>query len=290
MPSISGVVYDSSGNPAIRTVRAYLRSSGAFVNRTLSAGDGSYSITVPTTAEHIVVAHDATLANATKLLVPMNGTNGSTAFTDSAGHTVTVVGSAAISTAQGKFNGSSAYFNGSTGNWLKVPYNDFVVTSAQPYCFEAWVYPTTMSGQHGIFGYDTEATGRRFFGLNGANLYIEQWGTGVVLSVAHNMTANNWYHVAFVRDTTTQYAYVNGVLKGSVGNTSPFGTSSGSFAIGSSMQGGEHPFQGYIDCARAIIGEPVYITAFTPSNYELQYLANTEFGGNAIVYDRVIPI
>mgnify|MGYP007077401822 FL=1 len=48
------------------------------------------------------------------LLLYGNGPNSSTIFTDSSlyDHTITVTGSANISTAQSKFGGSSMYFNG----------------------------------------------------------------------------------------------------------------------------------------------------------------------------------
>jgi hypothetical protein len=45
----SGAVLDGSGNPVVRTVRAYLRSTGALIGQTTSsAGTGTYSLLVAT--------------------------------------------------------------------------------------------------------------------------------------------------------------------------------------------------------------------------------------------------
>jgi len=56
----------------------------------------------------------------TKLLLHMDGADGSTTFTDEAGHTVTANGNAQIDTAQNVFGGASGLFDGSSG-YLTVP-------------------------------------------------------------------------------------------------------------------------------------------------------------------------
>lgn len=59
MTSISGVVSDAAGAPAARTVRAYVRSTGAMVGSTVSdASTGAYSMTVATTEECSVICLD----------------------------------------------------------------------------------------------------------------------------------------------------------------------------------------------------------------------------------------
>jgi len=58
----------------------------------------------------------------TTLLVPFNGANNSTVFTDYSFNpkTLTAVGNAKIVTAQSKFGGSSGYFDGG-GDYLTTP-------------------------------------------------------------------------------------------------------------------------------------------------------------------------
>ncbi len=54
---ISGTIRDATGALAARTVRAYLRSTGALSGEAVSdSGTGDYSITVGSTGEHYVVA------------------------------------------------------------------------------------------------------------------------------------------------------------------------------------------------------------------------------------------
>ena len=56
---IAGVITDDASDPVARVVRAYRRDTGALVgNTTSSAGDGSYSISLPTLDECSVIALD----------------------------------------------------------------------------------------------------------------------------------------------------------------------------------------------------------------------------------------
>lgn len=57
MKTLAGTVADDTGEPAIRTVRAYPRASGAPLFATQSAVDGTFALTVPDT-EHTVIALD----------------------------------------------------------------------------------------------------------------------------------------------------------------------------------------------------------------------------------------
>lgn len=85
---------------------------------------------------------DPYLANVSFLL-HADGTNGSTTFADSSPSSLalTAFGNAQISTAQSKFGGASALFDG-TGDYLARAYDakfDFVLSD---FTFEAWIYPT----------------------------------------------------------------------------------------------------------------------------------------------------
>jgi hypothetical protein len=110
MPTITGMVYDEDGQPAPgRIVRAYRRDTGALLTA-VETGDGSEQ-SIPDDPNYASVS----------LLLHMDGTNGSTVFTDLSPvpKVVTRFGDAQISTAQSKFGGSSAYFDG-TGDYLTV--------------------------------------------------------------------------------------------------------------------------------------------------------------------------
>ena len=73
------------------------------------------------------------------LLLAMDGTNGSTTFTDSSSNalTITPAGNAQISTAQGKFGSQSAYFDG-TGDYLDVP-GSALFSFPGDFTVECWV-------------------------------------------------------------------------------------------------------------------------------------------------------
>ena len=70
----------------------------------------------------------------------MNGTDGSTTFTDSssASRTVSANGNAAISTDQFKFGGSSYEGDGS-GDYLTVPYSADMYMDDGDFTWEGWI-------------------------------------------------------------------------------------------------------------------------------------------------------
>ncbi len=76
----------------------------------------------------------------TVLLLHADGSNGSTVFVDSGsnGKTVTAYGNAQISTAQSKFGGASAYFDGN-GDYLSVPSSDDWSFGTEAFTMEAWI-------------------------------------------------------------------------------------------------------------------------------------------------------
>jgi hypothetical protein len=57
--TLAGTVLDAAGDPIARTVRAYLRSTGALVGETASdAGTGAWSLSVTTNGAHYLIALD----------------------------------------------------------------------------------------------------------------------------------------------------------------------------------------------------------------------------------------
>lgn len=75
------------------------------------------------------------------LLLPMNGSNNSTTFTDRSANawTVTASGNAKISTDQSVYGGSSAAFDGA-GDLLTIAANSVFDFSTTPNTFECWLY------------------------------------------------------------------------------------------------------------------------------------------------------
>ena len=214
--------------------------------------------------------------SAVSLLLPMDGTNGSTTFTDSSlnAATVTVTGDAQISTSQSKY-GTAGYFDG-TGDYLSIPWNSAYALTGD-FTVESWIYPTaTPNGSAWIaeqytggantiawcFGFVDSAsavtTGSKlFFGS-----YSGAAWSGVLASTG--LTLNQWSHVAAVRSGSTLTIYLNGTAVGS-------GTFSAAISTGDGLYVGrrwdsyvaEPYFQGYLDDLR-ITKYARYTSAFAP--------------------------
>jgi hypothetical protein len=195
----------------------------------------------------------------------MNGSNGSTSFTDSSSNNlaVTVSGNAKISTAQSKYDGASLVLGGGSDR-LTTAFASALGTD--DYTIEAWVYLNSNaqtqplvcigdSGQSsGIVPYVTN-TGK--FALFGNN-------SSLLVGTTQTVSASSWVHLAFAREGGTMRLFVNGVQDGSVSNTSNY--SNASIRVGSELYNGAQgsAFNGYIDDLRVTKGVARYTANFTP--------------------------
>lgn len=142
------------------------------------------------------------------LLLHMDGSNGSTTFTDSSSNSVSVTanGNAQISTAQSKFGGASGLFDGS-GDSLTATVNTFN-TRTDKFTIESWVYLASRTGFTLISGtnfYLTELGGTVYLGDGSAN---------IVQFANTELPLTTWFHIAVTFDQTTYRIFVDGVDKG----------------------------------------------------------------------------
>lgn len=90
------------------------------------------------------------------LLLPFNGTNGGTSFPDasSAPHTVTPSGNAQTSTAQSKWGGSSAAFDGTADYLTVAAQNDwkFLHDGTTAFTVEMWLRSNVVGSTMALFG------------------------------------------------------------------------------------------------------------------------------------------
>jgi hypothetical protein len=213
------------------------------------------------------------------LLLHMDGTNGSTTFTDSSSNAVSVAtnGNAQISTAQSKFGSASGYFDG-TGDYLTTPY---VTTDydwwTSDFTLEAWVYPTTFTGWYRFYsslgdigtlignmdptGGSTDWT----FGITSSGairLYYYNGGAVNTPASTETVSLNQWNHIAVVKDINGYKYFVNGV-GGSYNSISgtPQSNASLGLAIGQFNSVG---INGYVDDLRITKGTARYTSTFTP--------------------------
>ena len=201
------------------------------------------------------------------LLMHCDGANGSTTFVDETGKTVTASGGAAISTAQSKFGGASAYFDGA-GDWITVPYSADFDFGPGDVTVECWLHPTAIPSVAADIATTNGAS-------NGWGLRIGPdlrprfiWSIGGTSSEAYAASAiplNAWSHIAGVRAGSNTYIFINGQLSG----TTPCGTgaqnvTNAPLTIGRNNTNASWYYTGYIDEVRITKGFARYTSAFTP--------------------------
>lgn len=198
------------------------------------------------------------------LLLHMDGSNGSTTITDSSsnGLTVTANGNAQISTAQSKFGGSSAYFDG-TGDRLESP--SLADLSGGPWTIEGWYYFNTdpNSATKLLWSLNDEATlgYAQLQTVSGTNtLRLQQRGGLYLSDGTYNFDINTWYHIATVWDGTMK-VYVDGTA--ALSSTTNVIQNAGNGLTINGDGGGSFTFAGYIDEFR-ISTVARYTSNFTP--------------------------
>ena len=212
--------------------------------------------------------------SAVSLLLSMDGTNGSTTFTDSSlnGLTVTAVGNAQISTTQSKYGGASAYFDGA-GDAVQIPFNAALDLTSGDFTIEGWVYFNAVSGTPTIitpFGTGTtfggwvivlDSSSRLTFYLSTA---ANTWNLATnVLFSATAVVTGTWYHFALVRNGSAFTPYLNGIAGTTFTSSSTLYNNSRPLKIGAEKDSNSFPLNGYIDDLR-VTKYARYTSSFTP--------------------------
>lgn len=209
--------------------------------------------------------------NSVSLLLHMDGSNSSTTFTDNSSNTLTVTanGNAKVSTAQSKFGGASAVFDGN-GDYLSISSNA-VLAFPGDFTIELWVYQVANSLAHGLVV-------KRDLGAFGTGTWGIYIGDGTIYFACLDAQAagyhsfgtialNTWTHVAVSRNGSTIRMFLNGALNNTVTNSINF-TNSWNLHIAAWVGGGGVPtsgwLNGYIDDLRITKGVARYTASFTP--------------------------
>jgi len=212
----------------------------------------------------------------TTLLLHMDGANASTTFTDSSPYkngNMTAASGAKLSTAQSKFGGASALFNG-TSDYITVPSG----TSASgafgtgDFTIECQVRFSTVptANYGGIANTHTSPTAAPstawFFAYRvGYGLYLGQHSVANAIYGAWTPVAGTWYHVAVCRSRGTVRLFVDGTMLSTTNVGSGLGSInfslSGPLAIG--MNATPYYFAGNIDEFR-LTRAARYAGSFTP--------------------------
>ena len=190
------------------------------------------------------------------LLLHMDGSNGSTTFTDSSSnaHAMTINdGAVAITTAHSKFGGASGEFAGD----LRTPTSSAFTFNGE-FTIELWARRTGSTGQ-----FDTLVSAS-----NELQLMIRPGGSdpgfffnGSQFATGFALALDTWQHVAMVRSGSTVAAYVDGV---NIGTTTSSATVTCDFLIfGDSSVNGRY-FKGQIDEVLVDKGNARWTANFTP--------------------------
>jgi hypothetical protein len=210
--------------------------------------------------------------SAVSLMLSMDGTNGSTTFTDSSLNalTVTATGNAQISTTQSKYGGASGYFDGS-GDYLDTSGTGIATAfGTGDFTIEFWYYPLTVSVQQNLVDKIGSASNAIYMSSAGVLKYY----VGADRITGSTLSANTWYHIALVRYSGTTKLYVNGVQSGaSYADTNNYALNTGSPRIGAAFNN-TVSVNGYIDDLR-ISRFARYVSNFTPPTAALPTTASS---------------
>lgn len=206
----------------------------------------------------------------TKSLLHFNGANGSTIFTDESGKIWTAYGNAQISTAQYKFGGASAYFDGSS--YITTPATTDFQFGSSNFTIDLWalIFGST-ADQHllnmgGVYGSLYPDIALTAISQTQVKLACYVGSTNVVSITSSSFTSYQWHHIAVIRNGSNFYLAVDGTLS-SPANFS--GTldydSSQPIMIGYQTNGNStFYFSGHEDEFRALKGIARWTSNFTP--------------------------
>jgi len=206
------------------------------------------------------------------LLLHLDGTNGSTDFTNadssSSPKTITDEGSAQISTAEAKFGQSLLLNDANTyANYLSTPDNAGFQFGTGDFTVEAWIYLISKPRSTASI----LCSGSSDYGLNGGYFVVDssnkiQFGIPGSVVSGGAISTGQWYHVAGTRSGTTIRAFIDGaVVATGTGDSNTYNFSKDGLLVGrNGWDGlGSQGFYGYIDDVRITKGVARYTATFT---------------------------
>ena len=217
----------------------------------------------------------------TELLLPFDGTNGSTSTTDSSNrnNSITFNGNAQISTAQSKFGGSSLLLDGA-GDYLQVANQDYFDFGSSDFTIECWFYFDSSSSETyntlldmgngsasgaGPFWTAVKSdSGTYYIGVALDTTTAGDWDVLNNLAIA-TLSASTWHHFAVSRAGSNFKVFLNGTSVATATSSSAMRDENSALQIGARGQNtASHYFKGYIDDVRITNGVARYTSNFTP--------------------------
>ena len=220
--------------------------------------------------------------SAVSLLLPMDGTNGSTTFTDSSLNALTVTSSGVTISDTGARSGFGQFANfpGSSSSALTIPASSVFNFGTGNFTMEFWFnIPAGASGSpYGKTFVSSEnnvwsAGAFSFYALASSTVFrpsfwINEFSSSVPILLPTNgdYRDGNWHHLAVVRSGSAFSMYIDGSLVASGTHAGNCGSSTRNLMIGDNLAnyGGDRNFLGKLDDLRITKGVARYTSAFTP--------------------------
>ncbi len=227
------------------------------------------------------------------LLLHGDGSNGSTAITDSSqrNHSFTVGGSAHIDTA--RFRLGSAAINIPGGSSITTGSSDDFSYGSGDFTIDLWFNAASLPDSNSqaalmmqagssaadstLGGAGLELFGNQvyFVGKIGSVIYHPFYNNSVHTSA---IAANQWYHVAAVRSGGTITLYLNGISQGTITVSGSANASTGSLSLGRYGDYAGDYFNGWIDEVDIAKGKARWTANFDPGG-------GGAVGANDEIYD-----
>jgi len=215
----------------------------------------------------------------TRLLLHMNGADGSTLFPDHAppGHAWTAAGTAQVDTAQSKFGGASALFNGSaSSDCIFTGDSGFLTLGSSDFTIECWFRCNTgtgifpgLCGQGNNGGMVAATSSVRIYRDNNGHMnFLVSDGSSLSAifggRVFTDTVNTGWHHIAVIRTGNIMRMFIDGVQDGSdLAFSASVQDSASQFEVGRASQSGTE-WVGWIDEFRLSVGVARWTAPFTP--------------------------
>lgn len=185
------------------------------------------------------------------LLLPFDGSDGSTTFTDESnnGFSVTAGGNAQLDTAQSKWGGASLVLDGS-GDYISIADNAAFDFGTGDFTVEFWLRWNSLSGFQTIYDHGYTGSGALLLqtGSNTGQFIVYASGTPI-MTESDALGTGVWGFYQLVRSGTTITLYRDGVSKASTTNSTNFGSTS-NLCFGARLGTGSNNFNGWVDDIR----------------------------------------
>jgi hypothetical protein len=215
-----------------------------------------------------------------KSLLQFEGADATTVFTDTAGggsgHAWTAAGNAQIDTAVFKFGTAAGLFDG-TGDYISTPDSSDFALGSSDFTIDLWFNCTAAAGSVqricgqadnvGSFASMSFLIRRTAANIISAGVSFGSSETSVSSTTTYTNAVNTgWHHLAFVRNGTNLYLFLDGVLEGSRSDlgTSSVVDSSNELAVGRFGEVAGSEWTGSLDQFRFSVGIARWTAAFTP--------------------------